>query len=94
MEPDKCRHSDSRTFMLKPPRFGGRKEAPCSAQTPETKVNEKTFPSMERTPLAALERVVEVSHLKVDQRALWATPSLLKISHASALVLADPVPIV
>jgi len=46
MEPDKCRHSDSRTFMLKPPRFGGRKEAPCSAQTPETKVNEKTFPSI------------------------------------------------
>ncbi len=46
---------------------------------------------LERTPLAALERVVEVSHLKVDQRALWAAPSLLKISHASALVLADPV---
>jgi len=46
---------------------------------------------LERTPLAALERVVEVSHLKVDQRALWAAPSLLKISRASALLLADPV---
>jgi hypothetical protein len=38
-----------------------------------------------------VERVGEVSRLKVAQGALWAAPDLVRLSHASAGTLAGPV---
>ena len=46
---------------------------------------------LDRAPAEAVERVAEVSRLKIAQGALWAAPDLLKLSHASALTLAGPV---
>ena len=46
---------------------------------------------IDRAPAEAVERVAEVSRLKIAQGALWAAPDLLKLSHASALTLAGPV---
>lgn len=45
---------------------------------------------LERTPLAAFERLGEVSRLELTEGALWATPDLLRLSHARAETLADP----
>jgi hypothetical protein len=41
-------------------------------------------------PLAALERLCEVSRLELAEGELWASPNLLKLSHAHADTLADP----
>ena len=46
---------------------------------------------LDRAPLEALEKVAEVSRLKVADGALWAEPDLLRLSHASAETLASPV---
>jgi hypothetical protein len=45
---------------------------------------------LERTPLAALERLGEISRLELVAGGLRATPNLLKLSHARAETLADP----
>ena len=42
-------------------------------------------------PFAALERLCEVSQLELAEGELWASPNLLKLSHARADTLADPV---
>ena len=47
--------------------------------------------NLERAPLEAVERVGEVSRLKVTQGALWAAPDIVRLSHASAGTLAGPV---
>ena len=41
-------------------------------------------------PLAALERLCEVSRLELAEGQLWASPDLLRLSHARAETLADP----
>ncbi len=41
-------------------------------------------------PLAALERLCEVSRMELAEGELWASPNLLKLSHARADTLADP----
>jgi hypothetical protein len=41
-------------------------------------------------PLAALERLCEVSRLELAEGELWASPNLLKLSHARAETQADP----
>ena len=46
---------------------------------------------LDRAPLDAVERVCEVSRLKVTKGALWAVPDLVRLSHASAGTLAGPV---
>ncbi len=45
---------------------------------------------IDRIPLAAFERLCEVSRLGLAEGALWAAPDLLRISHAHAKTLADP----
>ena len=45
---------------------------------------------LERTPVAALERLAEIARLALVEARLWASPSLLKLSHARAETLADP----
>ena len=45
---------------------------------------------LERMPVAALERLSEISRLVFVANELWASPDLLKLSHAPAATLADP----
>jgi len=46
---------------------------------------------LERTPSAALARLVEISRFETAGGELWAKPDLLKISHAPDKALSDPV---
>ncbi len=46
--------------------------------------------ALERIPLAALERLCEISRLEVVEGELWASPNLVKLSHARADTLAEP----
>jgi hypothetical protein len=46
---------------------------------------------LERTPLAALARLAEISRFEAAGGELWAKPNLLKISHAPDRDLTDPV---
>jgi len=69
--------------------------ADSEASTPPEVFLEVTHPHhvrirLERTPLAALERLGEVSRLGFAEGALRATPDLRRLSHARAETLADP----
>ena len=46
---------------------------------------------LDRSPLAALARLVEISRFEAAEGELWARPHLLKISHAPDKALIDPV---
>lgn len=68
-------------------------DAEANAQ-PETFLNiqnpKQVGVCLQRISLEALERLCEVSRLEISNGELWATPSLVKISHAPAEIMADP----
>lgn len=68
---------------------------PQASRPPEdflrTDTPQRVAVRLAQVPLAALERLCEVSRLELAEGQLWASPNLLKLSHARAETLADPV---
>lgn len=71
-----------------------RRTDPEAGTQPEAHLNvqnsERVELQLQCAPLAALDRLCEISRLKTENGGLWAEPDFVKISHAPAETLANP----